>query len=172
MLTGVRLAVTSLAIFVALTTASIAAPPDNERSCLFGSGAMNPPAIPKQIIYSQKYTLIRKGVATYSAILKNGFVLFSTHMECEHYGASVALAIPIDQNDENKGVGEQLKNLLNWYIGEKNAQEVLAKIKGQSLVGGWREDIPDASDEFPNMTISVQGMGETYVVIEVYYFSQ
>lgn len=133
---------------------------------------MEPPVIPKPLIYSQKYTRISKVEATYSAILKNGFVLLSTHMACEHYGASVVLNIPIDQYDEKKGVGEQLKNLLTWYIGEKNALEVTSKIKGQSLVGGWHEDIPNASDEFPNVTISVRGLGETYVVIEVDYFSQ
>jgi hypothetical protein len=160
-----------LLLFAAQLFSPALAGSNDDDGCVYGNGAITSPSIPKALILAQSIGQSSKTASTYSAILKSGLVVLSTHMACEHYGADVLLTIPSGLYDREMGVSKQLSDLLIWYVGRKNTKEILSKIKNEKLVEGWRKDIPNASEEFPNVTIGVHREGETYIVIELYYFS-
>ncbi len=139
--------------------------------CDFSAAANQPPKIPKHLVLAEQFQKLSETQARFSALLKTGVTLLSTHTACENYGANVVLIIPDDKYVRTHDLRKDMQEALSWYIGDEAAKHIFSSVHQRRIQPGWNADLSRFSDDPDFISVKTNDEIEGHVVVEFSYFS-
>lgn len=140
--------------------------------CEFSAAANQPPRIPKRLVLAEQFQKLSETQARFSALLKTGVILLSTHTAYENYGANVVLIIPDDEYIKTHDLRKDMQEALGWYIGDAAAKHIFSFVGQRSIQPGWKADLSLAgsSEGFDSFSVKTFDVIDGYIVVEFSYY--